>query len=169
MSKTRVFISKLCAFRKQENIKQKGISDIRHSYCDKITTHIKICSFADLHRIVADPDPLFDLNAGSYSTLCFNPDPTFPFDADPNPDPAPIKVLQIYFFLHTDPPRLHFEPPVLYCERPRPSMAWFWAFIALFFKTLMRIPVCLFTLILGTFDTPLELQHNWIITAELSC
>ncbi len=36
-----------------------------------------------------------------------------------------LKVMKISDHWSTDPPRLNFEPPRLYCERPRPSMTPF--------------------------------------------
>ncbi len=76
----------------------------------------------DPHHFNADPDPSFIVNA--------DPDPTFHFNTDQDMnqdlDPVPHKSDANLRPLSTDNPRLRFEPPRLYCERP-------WLFIVLCF------------------------------------
>ncbi len=62
-----------------------------------------------------------DCGSESLFSLNEDPDPTFYFNADP--DPAPHKNDgRICDQWPTDPPRLHFAPPRLYCDGPRPSI-----------------------------------------------
>jgi hypothetical protein len=67
--------------------------------------------------MVADSAPVFHFNAYL--------DPTFHFNADRIRNPHLIKVMRIRDHWFSDPQELHFEPPRLHCERPRPSTAPF--------------------------------------------
>ncbi len=74
---------------------------------------------ADSHHFNADPDPAFHINA--------DPDPDFAF-TNADPDPAPHQsdeecATTGLWTLHSQ--GLHFEPPGLHCERPRPSTLFF--------------------------------------------
>ncbi len=68
----------------------------------------------------------------SASLWCGYPDPSFHFDAHMDPDPAAHQTDAYQRSLCYRPPRLHFEPPCLHCERSRPPIL-FWAFRALDF------------------------------------
>ncbi len=60
-----------------------------------------------------------------------DPDPTLHFDADliliRRFTLKPISILDAYSISPPPPPRLHFVPPHLHCERLRQSVAPFWA------------------------------------------
>jgi hypothetical protein len=71
-----------------------------------------------------------------------NLDPVFHFHADPAPHES-YRNMRPLVYGHS---RSLFEPPGIYCSRPRPSTALFWAAIVSEFY--MRIRIQLFTLML---------------------
>jgi hypothetical protein len=66
--------------------------------------------------MVADPHHFIE-NLDSAFYLTANPDPAFYLN--PDPDLAPLQSAGIFDHWSKDPPGLHFEPPDLFCERPR--------------------------------------------------
>ncbi len=56
------------------------------------------------------------------------------FDADTDPDLAPLQSDRNLWPMVYRTPEFHFEPPSLHCERPRPSTALFWASKAFEFR-----------------------------------